>query len=147
MAKDLSPESVDTIVVHCSATKPSHEVTADDIDQWHKERGWSGIGYHLVILRDGATQFGRPFTEQGAHVAGHNDHTVGICMVGGISEDDGGPEDNFTAEQYASLIYWRAALLTAWPDADWCGHRDFPGVNKACPCFDVREWCGAEYVL
>lgn len=79
-------------------------------------------------------------------MAGHNQDSLGICLVGGVSEANA-PEDNFTEEQYASLIYAKAFLDRMWPDAEWLGHRDFPGVSKACPCFDVKEWIAAEKVL
>lgn len=42
------------IIVHCAATPPSMDVGAAQIDAWHKERGWKGIGYHFVITRGGA---------------------------------------------------------------------------------------------
>ena len=66
--------------------------------------------------------------------------------MGGVSET-GEPEDNFTEEQYASLIYTKAWMDRVWPNAEWLGHRDFPGVKKACPCFDVKNWIAAEKVL
>ena len=41
---------IDSIIVHCSATKAGQDFTAADIDRWHRERGFNGIGYHYVIL-------------------------------------------------------------------------------------------------
>lgn len=44
----------DYIVVHCAATKPSMDIGADTIRDWHVNgNGWRDIGYHLVIKRNG----------------------------------------------------------------------------------------------
>lgn len=139
------------IVVHCSATKGSMDIGSDEIDQWHKNRGWRGIGYHCVIRRGGRVEFGRHFDESGAHVKGHNFQSVGVCLVGGLSED-GQAEDNFTDAQFSSLFDVLQTLKKAYPDAEVLGHRDLsPDVDgdgvveqhewiKDCPCFDVRSW-------
>ena len=123
----------------------------EQIDQWHKNNGWKGIGYHAVIRRDGEVEFGRHFDDSGAHVKGHNFQSVGVCMVGGL-DFDGNAEDNFTDAQFNSLDYVIGMLTRAYPDAEVLGHRDLsPDVDgdgvveehewlKDCPCFDVREW-------
>lgn len=128
------------IVLHCSATRPSQDVGAADIRKWHKAKGWSDIGYHYVIRRDGKVEKGRGVYEIGAHVAGHNSNTVGVCLVGGLNEKDWKPEDNFTKEQWAALKTLVATLAKMFPSATILGHRDFPKVAKACPCFEARAW-------
>lgn len=141
----------DYIVVHCSATPPATDIGADEIDDWHKARGWSGIGYHAVVRRDGQIEFGRHFDESGAHVKGQNYRSVGICMVGGIDEH-GAAENNFSEDQFDSLTTIIAMLQRAYPDAEVVGHRDLsPDLDgdgvisahewvKECPSFDVAEW-------
>ncbi len=141
----------DYIVVHCSATPPDSDIGADEIDQWHRDRGWDGIGYHAVIRRDGEVEFGRHFDEAGAHVQGHNFRSVGVCMVGGI-DDDGEAENNFTEEQFESLRDTVVFLKRAYPHARILGHRDLsPDLDgdgvieehewvKDCPSFDVEDW-------
>lgn len=134
-------KTTDFLVVHCSATKPTQDVGASEIRRWHLERGWSDIGYHQVIRRNGVVELGRSLTEVGAHVKGYNRVSVGVCLVGGI-DVHGNPADNFTAAQYESLEttldYWKLI----YPHAVIQGHRDFPGVSKSCPCFDVKAWLG-----
>ena len=49
---------IDSIIVHCSATKAGQDFTAADIDRWHRERGFNGIGYHYVIRLDGRLESG-----------------------------------------------------------------------------------------
>jgi N-acetyl-anhydromuramyl-L-alanine amidase AmpD len=130
----------DYIAVHCSATPPSYNIGAEEIRLWHvRDNGWSDIGYHFVIRRDGRVQRGRALEAQGAHVQGYNGNSIGICMVGGINQA-GEPEDNFTDEQWAMLYALTVALVLRYPTAKVMGHRDFPGVTKACPSFDVIPW-------
>ena len=82
---------VNLLVIHCAATKPNMDIGRDEIDSWHKARGWSGIGYHYVIRRDGRIESGRPVEQAGAHASGYNANSIGICLVGGINHN-GKPE-------------------------------------------------------
>jgi len=128
------------IVIHCSATPPSMDIGADEIRRWHtEERKWTDIGYHFVVRRNGTLEKGRPLDRPGAHVRGKNATSIGICYVGGVSES-GKAEDNRTADQSRTLFAAVSSLTERWPDAEVLGHRDFPGVTKACPCFDVKQW-------
>ena len=52
--------TITLIVIHCSAVRPNQTSSAKQIDEWHKERGFNGIGYHYVIRRDGTIELGRP---------------------------------------------------------------------------------------
>lgn len=135
----------DFIAVHCSATKPSQNVDEAEIRQWHQAKTppWIDIGYNIVIPRDGTIQIGRPLDYSGAHVEGYNSRALGICIVGGIAEADGQPENNFTEKQLAALLVALRFCRLYAPGAKIQGHRDFPNVAKACPSFDVREWLGA----
>ena len=73
---------VDSIFIHCSDTPAGMDIGRDEIDQWHKERGWSGIGYHFVVRRDGTVELGRDVQIKGAHAKGHNARSIGVCIVG-----------------------------------------------------------------
>jgi len=127
----------DYIVWHCSATKPSQDIGVTEIDLWHKRRGWDGVGYHLIIRRDGRLEPGRHLGVPGAHVKGFNQRSVGICMVGGISPQ-GGSENNFTSEQWNTASIVQHFLETLYPDAETVGHKDL-NDGKDCPCFDARS--------
>lgn len=136
---------VGRLVVHCAATRwgEDEHIDAAEIRRWHLAEGWTDIGYHYVIKRDGTVEIGRPIDQIGAHVQGHNTGSVGICLVGGYDADGltkGGAESLYTAEQLSALNKLLADLLAWWPKARVMGHRDHPGVNKACPSFDVAEW-------
>lgn len=141
---------IDEIVIHCSATNPLHNIGAAEIDEWHKARGWDGIGYHYVIRRNGALELGRPLEKPGAHTYGHNKHSIGVCYVGGLNYYDR-PQDNRTPAQKKTLLVLLQALRSVFTDARIVGHRDLsPDVDgdgevepwewlKMCPCFDAKE--------
>jgi N-acetylmuramoyl-L-alanine amidase len=140
---------ISKIVVHCAATPPSQNIGAAQIDDWHKQRGWNGIGYHYVINREGFIQKGRPDEDVGAHVEGHNADSLGICVVGGVKEKKN-PNDknepwvadaNFTLEQYNALATLLNQLMGKYnlSKSDVYGHRDFTNL-KECPSFDVHAF-------
>ncbi|WP_104751006.1 N-acetylmuramoyl-L-alanine amidase, partial [Helicobacter salomonis] len=115
---------VNKIIVHCSATKEGKNFNAQDIDRWHKERGFKKIGYHYVIGIEGEVERGRMLSEIGAHVKGHNSDSVGICYIGGLDEH-GKPKDTRTPEQINALHNLLDYLTRMFPDATIYGHRDF----------------------
>ena len=131
---------LDTIILHCSYTKPSMNIGAAEIRDWHvNTNGWADIGYHYIIRRDGVLETGRPLDQIGAHAKGHNTGTIGVCLVGGMS-DAGKPDCNFTTVQWASLEELVVDLLEQHLDImKVIGHRDVDD-GKECPCFDVAAW-------
>lgn len=133
--------NITRIIVHCSATKPdNNNVNAESIRRYHMDiNGWSDIGYHNVILRNGTVQDGRPINRQGAHAKDHNHDSIGICLVGGIDKN-GKPDFNYTRSQLESLQWVIDDFMDVYGKLEVLGHRDLPGVAKACPCFDVNAW-------
>ena len=124
------------IIIHCSATPEGRDYTVADIDRWHKQKGWNGIGYHYVIYRDGSVHTGRDVEIMGAHCTGQNANSIGICYIGGMTADNKKPKDTRTPEQAAALRDLVELLKTEYPTATIHGHNEF--ANKACPCFDVK---------
>ena len=133
--------STELIVVHCSATKPSMDIGRDEIDAWHRHRGFFEVGYHYIIRRDGVLETGRPEEVAGAHARGFNHNSISISLAGGVTEDDVKvAENNFTPEQFVSLNQLVKGLQHKFPEAEVLGHCDLKGVTKECPSFDVRQW-------
>lgn len=133
-------QSTNYIVVHCSASraKDTH-VNAKEIDRWHRQRGWLMIGYHFVITRQGVLETGRNLAVAGAHVKGHNHHSVGICLVGGVAEDGKTPANNFTDDQMKVLTALLVELRSTFPTAKIVGHWELE-PSKACPVFDIAKF-------
>lgn len=139
---------IDKIILHCSATPEGKDYTVAQIRQWHLARGFSDVGYHYVIYRDGSVHRGRPENQVGAHTTGHNPHSIGICYIGGCeatknAKGDYPPKDTRTPEQRAALVNLVAEMRRKYPRAKVHGHNEF--ANKACPSFNVQkepELCG-----
>jgi hypothetical protein len=135
----------DDVVIHCSDTTDLQEISMADIRQWHvKERGWIDTGYHFGITRVGALELGRPWWAMGAGVEGWNAQSVHVVLYGGRGRK-GGAEANFTASQFLTLRSLIVTLRDMDPGTERVlGHRDYPGVQKYCPSFDVASWLKRE---
>lgn len=132
-----SKRVINEIIVHCSATREGKDYTVADITRWHKQRGFSTIGYHYVIYRDGSVHTGRDVNISGAHCEGHNTHSIGVCYIGGCKSDGQTAKDTRTEAQKASLLKLLKQLRMLYPSAKIRGHRDY--ANKACPSFDATN--------
>jgi N-acetylmuramoyl-L-alanine amidase len=132
-----SKRTIKEIIVHCSATPEGKDYTVLDIRRWHKQQGWSDIGYHYVIYRNGHVEPGRNVDIAGAHCEGHNMHSIGVCYIGGMTRDGKKPKDTRTLSQKAALLSLLLDLKKLYPQAKIYGHCDFS--NKACPCFDAKD--------
>lgn len=128
---------INRIIIHCTATPEGREVTIEQIDVWHRARGFNCIGYHYVIYLDGTIHEGRPLERIGAHCLGQNAHSIGIAYVGGLAADGFTPKDTRTPAQRAALHALVNRLRSQFTDATIHGHREF--AAKACPCFDISE--------
>ncbi len=130
--------TVSEIILHCTATPASRNVTVADVDSWHRARGFKMIGYHYLVMLDGTVAAGRPEDMIGAHCKGHNSRSIGVCYVGGL-DVRGNAADTRTPGQRRALRELIADLMERYPSATVHGHREF--AAKACPCFDAA----AEY--
>lgn len=129
--------NIEELIVHCSATPEGKDYTVDNIRQWHLAEGFSDIGYHYVIYRDGSIHIGRNESISGAHCTGHNTISIGICYIGGLASDGKTPKDTRTPAQKVALLKLLKELKTKYPKAKIHSHKDF--ANKACPSFDATK--------
>ncbi|MCD2424480.1 N-acetylmuramoyl-L-alanine amidase [Niabella pedocola] len=126
------------IVVHCTATPTT--TTIKSIERyWKVTLGWANPGYHYIIERNGVLVNLLPEDEIANGVKGYNKNAIHISYIGGI-DADGRPVDNRTDAQKRIMWEWLLLHQEKYPGATILGHRDFPGVTKSCPSFDVREW-------
>ena len=138
---------IDEVIIHCSATKPGWLFGATttekvaEIRRWHTDprpigRGWSDIGYHYLIDREGTVARGRPVERVGAHVKGHNTGTIGVCLIGahGAAATDSF-EDHFTQDQREAMHRLVKNLQDRFGALKISGHNEY--ANKGCPGFQV----------
>ena len=101
--------------------------TPQQIDNWHKGNGWTGIGYHFFVRKDGTIYRGRPLWAIGAHVAGRNSNSIGICAEGNYDTEKYMPD----AQKYAIAELLNYLHKYHFPNAKIVGHRDIG--SSACP--------------
>lgn len=145
-----SRRRIDLILVHCTATPEGKDYTVDQIREWHtapkpKGQGWSDIGYHYIIYRDGSVHLGRDVDIVGAHCEGYNSNSIGIVYVGGLENIPGVPldklpiKDTRTEAQKLALLDLLVKLRALYPNAKIAGHRNYDTKGKQCPSFDARN--------
>lgn len=129
---------IDKIILHCAATPEGKDFTVGNIRNWHLQRGFTDIGYHFVIYRDGSVHRGRPVEYAGAHTTGQNQNSIGICYIGGCAADGKTPKDTRTPEQRFALFKLVYDIMQQYniSISKVFGHREF--ANKACPSFDMN---------
>jgi len=119
------------IIIHCSDTPDEGDrYGIKDITEWHRLRGFDTCGYHYIIRRTGVVEIGRPETEVGAHVQGHNQDSIGICYIG---------TNHMTSMQIKSLLMLIDAINSRWqiPTEEIYGHYEF-NDSKTCPGQDMN---------
>ena len=131
------------IVIHCSDSEFGN---ASLINEWHKSRGWDGIGYHFVITNgildsdkdykksfDGQVESGRQLSKSGAHARGYNSTHIGICLIG---------KKDFSLKQKNKLsnVIQDLQELYSIKSENIIGHYQCENTNKTCPNFDVDEF-------
>lgn len=122
--------------MHCTATQDGKNIKVEDINRWHKERGWNMIGYHYVVYLDGSVHVGRSEEQIGAHCLKHNTNSIGVVYVGGL-DTEGRPKDTRTEAQKKGLRQILTELKRKYPKATIHSHKDF--APKACPSFDATK--------
>lgn len=126
--------STEYIALHHAAAS---SCSAADVDRWHKANGWSGIGYHFFVRKDGSIYRGRPIDKMGAHVSGKNNCSIGICAEGDYTTE------TMPAAQKTAICGLLVYLIdNYYPSAQIVGHKeigssDCPGTNY--PLEDIKS--------
>ena len=110
------------VLHHASAAKYSFK----QCHTGHKSQGWSGIGYHFYVTKDGTIYEGRPLNKLGAHVSGYNNNSIGICAEGAYHIEKSMPEKQLKA--IAELLDF---LKGEYPSAKIVGHKELKATE--CP--------------
>lgn len=147
---------LERMVIHCTATRAGREVTGAEVRLWHcapkpRGNGWKRPGYARLIRLDGTVDtlcetddddwVSPQEVTNGAR--GWNGTSLHVAYAGGL-DAAGRPADTRTERQRAVMREMAADFMRKHPGAEVIGHRDLPGVEKACPGFDVRGWLGEE---
>lgn len=138
----VNARRIDKIILHCSATPEGEDFSVEQIRKMHLNRGFSDIGYHWYIGRDGKIYKGRDEAKIGAHTTGQNTNSIGVCYCGGcpprsVKDWERKGKDTRTPAQRVAIIKLCKELKGRYPSATLHGHNEF--ANKACPSFIVKN--------
>lgn len=124
---------VSRVFLHCSdSDRPEHD-SPKTVQRWHLDRGFSGIGYHFLVTKDGVLHPGRPLEQVPAAQQGHNTGTIAVCLTG---------RHQFTAAQFRTLKQLCAEIQNQLPLVTFHGHKEVDDQGKTCPNFPYREVLG-----
>ena len=121
---------VHRVFIHCSASDHAHHDNIDTIKSWHLARGFSDVGYHFFIQKDGTLEYGRDIEKTPAAQKGHNLYTLAICM-------HGLKEENFTESQFDTLKKLASQIEHNYENISFHGHCEVS--KKACPVFNYTK--------
>jgi len=107
---------------HAAATS----CTADQIHQWHLGNGWSGIGYHFFVSKEGKVYRGRPESKLGGHTLNAS-NWLGVCAEGNYASE------SMPAAQLKALQGLHRYLHRKYDGITDKRHKDMPGNSTACP--------------
>lgn len=117
----------------------------------HINQGYSGIGYHYYVRKDGSIYTGRPIETVGAHCTNYNNKSVGICFEGNFeNEKMDEPQKKSGAElvKYLKSIY-RSAIVSRHKDinATSCPGKNFPYDDIICYKAHKKELISANDII
>jgi hypothetical protein len=151
--RSATREITETVIHWTANFIDQPHIGAEDIHQWHLDRGWSGCGYHYIFKRNGTIQRGRPINIVGAHAAelGHNNYSIGVSHVAGYNCVSGTPNPNrFISAESITDAQWRAqknfleVFYRVFPGGQVLGHNQTDN-NKTDPGFDVDSYILNEF--
>ena len=142
------------LVLHCTATPEGREVSSKEIRHWHTDpvkkggRGWKQVGYTDLFHLDGTVERLVKNNEDAEvdpwevtnGAAGYNSVSRHVVYAGGLAKDGKTVKDTRTAAQLKAMTDYVRNFHERFPQIKIVGHRDLPGVTKACPSFDVKAW-------
>lgn len=125
-------------MAHYSAASATQ--TPREIQDYHmRSRGWSDIGYNFLISSTSGDIFeGRGWLTIGAHCAGHNTASLGVCLIG---TDRPGVQDVSDPARRSFAWLYNEANDRAGRKLTLLGHRDRGAT--ACPGAEIYSWLNA----
>jgi N-acetylmuramoyl-L-alanine amidase len=101
---------------------------------WKQDLKWNNPGYHFIIDDEGYIEQLQPIEKLANGVKGFNSNSIHVAYIGGLNG-----KDTRSIRQTLSIINIVKYLANIFPEAEILGHKDFPGVKKECPAFNVKQ--------
>ena len=131
--------AIDALVLHHSVTNPALDPlqSLQSIYDSHRRQGWPGIGYHLLISRDGRIFLAGGAETVRAHVFGRNETSLGVCCIGDFTDATPDLRQLVAAGRLKrELDFALGGVIPAYT------HRAYalPGQGTACPGNTQQLW-------
>lgn len=120
------------IILHHAAAN----CTPQEIHKWHLNNGWTGIGYHFVIAKDGSVFRGRAENWVGSHASSNNSNSIGICFVGNFENESPTTQQIVAGKELVSF------LISKYGKISIKGHRDVNSTSCPGKNFPMGEFTG-----
>lgn len=95
------------------------------IHNQHVKQGYTGIGYHFYVRKEGSIYRGRPINTIGAHCLNNNSNSIGICFEGNFERE------SMSDAQLKAGIELVKYLKNKYTNLKVVGHKNL--YNTACP--------------
>lgn len=118
-------KSTTRIILHHAAVS---SCDVNTVHRWHLGNGWSGIGYHFFIRKDGSIYRGRPENKVGAHASGANSNSIGICFEGDFESESMGETQKNAGKELVAYLKGKYGISTVLRHRD-VGSTSCPGRN------------------
>jgi hypothetical protein len=111
-----------------------------------KDRRWADIAYHFVVDRAGRVWQARPLAYQGAHVQFHNEHNLGIVLLGDFTQQSPSAAQLVSLTGFIGFVrqLYNIPVTSVFTHGEF-GKTECPG--KTLQSFMVRsrkQWAAAE---
>ena len=116
------------VFLHCSDSNLLQHDNPLVIRDWHLERGFSDIGYHFIITKDGTVHTGRSIEAVPAAQEGNNTGSIAICLTG---------RTTFSQMQFSALRKLCGEINQLYNNITFHGHCEVS--SKTCPVFDYTK--------
>jgi hypothetical protein len=136
---------ISEVIVHWSETFTNANLSASQLTEL---TGAGDNAYHLIIRRDGSVERGVPLNKAGKHcdLNGHDEHSIGICFVGGLNVSTGASNlyevastRSISRSQYNTFYQIMRVFFSQFPGGQALGHMDIDPTQED-PGFDVRTY-------
>ena len=118
--------------------------TVETIHNYHKNtNGWSGIGYHFYVRKNGKVYRGRPENTVGAHCVGANYNSIGICFEGNFDKEKMGDAQVKAGQELVAYLKKKYGISKVKKHNDF-GNTDCPGKNFPMDIIKDSTSCSAK---
>ena len=105
-----------------------------ELEGFHLNRGFTGVGYNFVLFPSGRLYEGRPVWAVPAAQLNANSGTVAIAFVGDYTRDKTTRRQRLRVRVALASLRWRRGVRRLG------GHQEAPGQSTSCPGANILKY-------